>query len=206
MLFIIIVQTVSTVISATCNDPSSTVNPQTGALSANQRATAARPRTGISLPVWLFLSIGIFSCAFSYVYTLKKVRVKNNISFELNKEIIQHLHKIPLEHRYEPIYMSQRINSDSTSIFSFFFDRVLTVFINTVQLVFLLSIFWILNKSIFFLVLLFCFIYIAIYQVLKRPLYNSNLMYKEEQSVFFNKLSEQLYLLEEIKVHWSDSI
>lgn len=31
-------------------------------------------------------------------------------------------------------------------------------------------------------------------------------MYKEEQSVFFNKLSEQLYLLEEIKVHWSDSI
>ncbi len=197
LLFIIIVQTVSTVISAAIPY-----------LSGNFVDVLILGTTVKSILEYALIiaSIGIFSCAFSYVYTLKKVRVKNNISFELNKEIIQHLHKIPLEHRYEPIYMSQRINSDSTIIVSFFFDRVLTVCINTVQLVFLLSIFWILNKSIFFLVLLFCFIYIAIYQVLKRPLYNSNLMYKEEQSVFFNKLSEQLYLLEEIKVHWSDSI
>ncbi len=80
LLFIIIVQTVSTVISAAIPY-----------LNGNFVDVLILGTTVKSILEYALIiaSIGIFSCAFSYVYTLKKVRVKNNISFELNKEIIQ---------------------------------------------------------------------------------------------------------------------
>lgn len=58
--------------------------------------------------------VGIISLFLSYIYNLKIMKVKNNISFEINSRGILHLQKIPLEIEYEPTYMTQRLNSDST--------------------------------------------------------------------------------------------
>ena len=41
--------------------------------------------------------VGIISLFLSYIYNLKIMKVKNNISFEINSRGILHLQKIPLE-------------------------------------------------------------------------------------------------------------
>ena len=64
---------------------------------------------------------GIISLFLSYIYNLKIMKVKNNISFEINSRGILHLQKIPLEIEYEPTYMTQRLNSDSRIVVDFLF-------------------------------------------------------------------------------------
>ena len=44
--------------------------------------------------------VGIISLFLSYIYNLKIMKVKNNISFEINSRGILHLQKIPLEIEY----------------------------------------------------------------------------------------------------------
>lgn len=70
--------------------------------------------------------VGIISLFLSYIYNLKIMKVKNNISFEINSRGILHLQKIPLEIEYEPTYMTQRLNSDSRIVVDFFFDKIIT--------------------------------------------------------------------------------
>ena len=77
------------------------------------------------------------------------MKVKNNISFEINSRGILHLQKIPLEIEYEPTYMTQRLNSDSRIVVDFFFDKIITATINLFVMFFLISLLFYLSKPIF---------------------------------------------------------
>ena len=78
----------------------------------------------------MIAGLGILSLCFSYIYNLKIMKIKNNISFEINSRGIFHLQKIPLEIEYEPTYMTQRLSSDSRIVVDFFFDKIVTAIIN----------------------------------------------------------------------------
>lgn len=145
--------------------------------------------------------VGIISLFLSYIYNLKIMKVKNNISFEINSRGILHLQKIPLEIEYEPTYMTQRLNSDSRIVVDFFFDKIITATINLFVMFFLISLLFYLSKPIFGVTGVFILIYIFIYLLLKGEIYERNYKFKENQSDFFNTLNEQLVLREEIKVH-----
>lgn len=93
--------------------------------------------------------VGIISLFLSYIYNLKIMKVKNNISFEINSRGILHLQKIPLEIEYEPTYMTQRLNSDSRIVVDFFFDKIITATINLFVMFFLISLLFYLSKPIF---------------------------------------------------------
>lgn len=90
--------------------------------------------------------VGIISLFLSYIYNLKIMKVKNNISFEINSRGILHLQKIPLEIEYEPTYMTQRLNSDSRIVVDFFFDKIITATINLFVMFFLISLLFYLSK------------------------------------------------------------
>ena len=136
--------------------------------------------------------VGIISLFLSYIYNLKIMKVKNNISFEINSRGILHLQKIPLEIEYEPTYMTQRLNSDSRIVVDFFFDKIITATINLFVMFFLISLLFYLSKPIFWVTGVFILIYIFIYLLLKGEIYERNYKFKENQSDFFNTLNEQL--------------
>ena len=140
--------------------------------------------------------VGIISLFLSYIYNLKIMKVKNNISFEINSRGILHLQKIPLEIEYEPTYMTQRLNSDSRIVVDFFFDKIITATINLFVMFFLISLLFYLSKPIFWVTGVFILIYIFIYLLLKGEIYERNYKFKENQSDFFNTLNEQLVLRE----------
>lgn len=98
--------------------------------------------------------VGIISLFLSYIYNLKIMKVKNNISFEINSRGILHLQKIPLEIEYEPTYMTQRLNSDSRIVVDFFFDKIITATINLFVMFFLISLLFYLSKPIFGVILI----------------------------------------------------
>ena len=107
--------------------------------------------------------VGIISLFLSYIYNLKIMKVKNNISFEINSRGILHLQKIPLEIEYEPTYMTQRLITDSRIVVDFFFDKIITATINLFVMFFLISLLFYLSKPIFGVTGVFILIYIFIY-------------------------------------------
>lgn len=154
----------------------------------------------------MIAGLGILSLCFSYIYNLKIMKIKNNISFEINSRGIFHLQKIPLEIEYEPTYMTQRLSSDSRIVVDFFFDKIVTAIINLFVMFFLIALLFYLSMPIFGVTGIFIIIYIFIYIFMKDKIYERNYKFKENQSIFFNKLNEQLTLHEEIKVHNSFNI
>ena len=150
---------------------------------------------------FLIGTIGLVSSVLSYIYVLKKVKLKNNISFEINLEGIHQIQKMPLDYTFDPMYMTHRINIDSTSIVSFFIDQVITAAINAIGLLLLLIILFSINRLVFLLVIVFSMIFIALYLLMKKPLFDANVCYKEQQNIFFGKLSEQLILHQEVATH-----
>lgn len=153
----------------------------------------------------VIIIVGSTSSIFTYIYGILSIQLKNKISFELNLNVLNHLHKIPMRNfeKYNAAYLNQRVNNDSTIIAGFFFDNVLVIIMNLLQIIMLIFILKSINIPIVTLVLLFIPIYILAYIILKNPLYKNGLQYKESQSNFFDKLNEQFELNKEIKIHSS---
>ena len=111
----------------------------------------------------MIAGLGILSLCFSYIYNLKIMKIKNNISFEINSRGIFHLQKIPLEIEYEPTYMTQRLSSDSRIVVDFFFDKIVTAIINLFVMFFLIALLFYLSMPIFGVTGIFIIIYIFIF-------------------------------------------
>ena len=131
------------------------------------------------------------------------IKLKNRIAFEINLNVINHLHKIGLRkfEKYNATYLNQRVNADATTISNFFFDNFLVVAMNVLQFLVLIYILFKIKFAFFLAILSFIPIYVFIYILLKKPLYLSGSKYKEEQNIFFDKLNEQFELNKEIKIH-----
>lgn len=151
----------------------------------------------------LIIGIGVLSIIVTYIYSVLNIKVKNNISFEINLDIINHLHKIELRkfENYNITYLTQRISDDSTTITGFFFDNILVVIMNILQVIILSIMLFKINISIYITMICFIPVYILIYIILKEPLFKSHMRYKERQNIFFDKLNNQFLLNREMKVH-----
>lgn len=149
------------------------------------------------------ICIGIVGTFITYIFNILNIKLKNNISFELNLKILKRLQKIVITkyEEFNPTYLNQRINEDSSLIVSFFFDDFLVIIFNSFQLIMLVVIIVEIDKLVFFIVMAFIPIYILIYCFLKKPLFFKGLKLKESQNTFFDKLNEQFLLNREIKVH-----
>lgn len=126
----------------------------------------------------MIAGLGILSLCFSYIYNLKIMKIKNNISFEINSRGIFHLQKIPLEIEYEPTYMTQRLSSDSRIVVDFFFDKIVTAIINLFVMFFLIALLFYLSMPIFGVTGIFIIIYIFIYIFMKTSVYKG---YKQDK-------------------------
>ncbi len=151
----------------------------------------------------IIIVIGVISSLFAYIYNVLSIRLKNRIAFEINLNVINHMHKIGLRkfEEYNISYLNQRVNADATTISDFFFDNFLVVAMNVIQFFVLIYILVRIKIIFFLIILLFIPIYIFLYAWLKKPLYSNGSKYKEEQNIFFDKLNEQFELNKEIKIH-----
>ena len=147
--------------------------------------------------------IGLTGIIISYFYYLFCIKVKNKISFQVNLNVIKHLQTIPISsfEMYDPAYLNQRVIRDSTIVTTFFFDEFIPIVLNSVKIILLIIIFYNINNYIFIVITIFIPIYILIYSLLKKPLFNKGLEFRNNQSTFFNELNEEFVLNREIKTH-----
>ena len=121
---------------------------------------------------------------------------------ELNKDMIKHMQKLPLEFFSDKdlAYYNQRIYSDSSAVISFSVNTVLQLITNIIATSLTLYIVVKTNSYICLLFFIAIIIYSFQYKLTKKNLYVTNNELKEKQSEFYSILFEQLSNIKLIKI------
>lgn len=150
-----------------------------------------------------YLATSLSSLIVSYILNMKKVKMHTLMSFELNKDVIEHIKRMPYIKikSINSSYFTQRINNDSTSIVSYLINTVCGVFLNGITLIVILIM---VIKIHWTFALLFC-VSIAIYSIsyfaVRKKVHDISLEFRENQSVFFSDLEQQLRYVKFAKMH-----
>ncbi len=151
----------------------------------------------------LLLIINISNVIIGYISTILYVKVQSYASFSFNKDLIDHIHTLPFTYakNQDPVYLSQRINSDCNNIIIFALSSVVSIIINTITLLFVCIIVFQISKMVAVVLLILVVTYICIYKIMGTSLYDKNLNQTEASNHYFSTLNDQIAYLEFIKTH-----
>lgn len=150
----------------------------------------------------MYISISVLQIIFSYIMSIVVVKLQTKLTYEFNKNIINHLQKTPLMFLQSQniTYLNQRVYSDCSTLINFSMTFLNGCIANIAT--FLFCFYFILKTSIEISVLMFFLIllYIIVYTILKKPLFRIKYQYKELQAKYISALHEQLNKSKIIKV------
>lgn len=145
---------------------------------------------------------------FGYITSLLYVNTQIRMGYEFNSDVIQHVQKLSLNYTNskDSIYLNQIINNDANNLVIF----CLTVIQNVTVNVFYLFIPWIILARMNFLIaiifVLFNIAYVIIYNLFRKTLYEVSLKEKNQQSIFFSKLCEQLRYIKFVRLNSAEKL
>lgn len=146
--------------------------------------------------------ICLFKIIKDYATSVLYTKMQNKMGYKINMYIIKHIQRLSLSfiNHKDVSYLNQRINGDSYAIISFCLKALRDATINVILIVVPFFILFSLNTTITVVLLFFIFLYIAIYSLLKKTMYNAGLAYTEGQAKFIASLFEQMEHIMQIKV------
>ena len=150
-----------------------------------------------------FLIITVFSQIVGYFENRSYTKLQTRMGFELNCDVISHVQKLSLSYikGVDMAYLNQRINNDSNMIVTFCINIIQGVTINTIKLVLSITVLIYFNKWIAVLLSIVLGLYIFVFILLKKILYEMQYTLTEEKAQYFSKLFEQLNSIFFIKMH-----
>lgn len=150
----------------------------------------------------VIIIIGLLGTLASYYVNMSTAKLTANTSFDMLSNTINHIQKMPYEtftSKFNPAYLIQRVSGDLNIMFSFFLSNFMNVFLKGMSFVIITFVIALINIEIFFISLAFLPIYLICYIVLKKPLFNRNVEYKERQNHYSKTMFEQINRVQEIK-------
>lgn len=151
----------------------------------------------------IIITIGILGAATSYYVSMSTAKMVANTSFDMLSDAIAHVQKIPYDifsSKYNPAYLIQRMTSDLNTMFSFFLNNFMNIFLKGITFIIVLVIIATINLEVLLVSLLFLPIYLICYVLLKKPMFERNMEYKEQSNQHTKTMFEQIDRLYEIKV------
>jgi len=163
-------------------------------------------RNNIKIFVIIGASLGIAGIIISYISRIISSEFVYKLVFTLESDIISYLHKTPYElftGSFNTPQLMHRIRSDSETIVKFWINNIFSVISNIILLIGVLTLIGFMNKSILLVMIIFIPIYMLTYITLKKPIFANNMMVKEEATIYFKNMYEQLNQIKEIKMNSS---
>ena len=151
----------------------------------------------------IYASISLSSLGLGYISGRLYIQLQTRIGFALNRDFIQRLQYAPLSftNRQDKAYLNQRINSDANSLIIFCIGVVQGVLVNMVIIGLAMGLMFFFHPILAVILLGISAIYFTFYALYRQVLYKASHQLQESQSIFFAKLSEQLYNIRFIKLH-----
>jgi ABC-type bacteriocin/lantibiotic exporter with double-glycine peptidase domain len=151
----------------------------------------------------ILLIIGLSGIIFGNLNTFISSKLQANMVFDINFELIQHVKKLPIKffRNIDSVYLNQRINGDSNTVVNFIISIIVQATTKIVTFIVVLYILKEKNSLLSIMILVSIPIYILIYILFEKKLYNSALNFKEEQNLLFSKMNKQLTNVSFIKLN-----
>lgn len=150
-----------------------------------------------------FVIINFLELIIVYHQNMVTINLQNEIAFEINFDVIEHMKKIPIQwfNNKNSSYLNQRINSDSNLLSSFIVSNLVSCILNLLTFGIVLFLLCRINFKISLMLIIFIPLYVVCYYSLKKPLYRSNFLYKEKQNEFFSTMNNQFSYIYLIKLN-----
>ncbi len=151
----------------------------------------------------LFATVSLANMLTGFLSSFIYVKLQTQSGYALNKHVIDHLQNISILHykNTDTVYLNQRINNDSNVIIIFCIETIVNIVVNITIFIFTVILLININYKIAIILAVLAIMYIIIYSVFKKSLYEKSFEVKEAQSNFFSKLNEQLFNIRFIKTH-----
>ncbi|WP_302805148.1 ATP-binding cassette domain-containing protein [Holdemanella biformis] len=150
-----------------------------------------------------FVLINIIIIFGTYLNQLIHTKLQSYYSFNLNRDVINHLHNV--EYSFfsdkDPIYLTQRINTDCNSIATFEITFLQNMFTNIMSLLLSLFFIWRLNYTLVVIVIIFNFFNLLIIIKFKNQIYLAGYTVKEYTNKYFSFLNMLLIRIKFIKIN-----
>ena len=153
--------------------------------------------------ILLFVLLSIFDIILGFYLDRLIVKVKSIISFDINSGIRKHLQTIRLYQylTYNPLYLSDRIGIDSTTMASLSVNSIIGIiknfFVLLGAIVILLNYDWVLGLFIITIAPIYYFLYASS----KKKLFKNNIALKERQSRLVSAINEHLENIRFVKIN-----
>lgn len=151
----------------------------------------------------LYFTISLGSILLGYISNRLYIILHTRMGFELNRDIISHIQHLPLSfiESQDTAYLNQRVNNDSNALMTFSISIIQSVIINLVTVI--LSFIVVFSFDAIIAISLFILIpcYFAVYHMTRKILFERSFRFKEQQSVFFSNLFEQLSHIKQLKIN-----
>lgn len=147
--------------------------------------------------------IGLLGAVASYFVSMSTAKMTANVSFDMLSDSIRHVQKIPYDiftARFSPAYLIQRMTGDLNTVFSFFLNNYMNVFLRGLSFIIVIAVMATINIQVFLISILFIPLYLVCYIVLRKPLLERNRECKERGNHYSKTMFEQIDRLYEIKV------
>lgn len=150
----------------------------------------------------VFCGISVFKIVRDYTISIMYARMQVKMGYELNMHVIKHLQRLSLSYfnSQDTAYLNQRINGDCYSLISFCLTTLRDSIVNATVFIIPFIILLTLKKLILLIFMGFIVVYMSIYAMMRKRIYNAGLKYRESQAVFFASLFEQIKHVFRIKV------
>lgn len=150
----------------------------------------------------IYTIITLISLIIGYICNRLYIKLQTTMSFELNRDVLIHLQKIPVSYYFEQdkTSLNQKINNDVNALITFcisLFQNLITNLL-TVLLAILIISFFDIKISGILLILIPC--YYLVYKKFKSILFKNGYELKKSQTEYFGKLFEQISYIKQIKI------
>lgn len=151
----------------------------------------------------VILGIELMKVIIAYFAKILLVKVKSVSSFDVNVHVLEHVKRLPMSYisKHNPVYLNQRINSDSGNIVSFVMESIIGIMVNGLSFIFILGVLLQKNVKLTLILLSLIPIYLITYIYTRKPIFNSTFVLKEKMNKFFANMNEQIFNLKLIKIN-----
>ena len=159
--------------------------------------------------ILFFLFINLSILFGTYLNRLIYTRLQSYCTFDFNKMILQHLHNVEyiFFSNKDPIYLTQRINSDCSNLVIFSITLFQNILSNVMSLLVPIFFIWSLNYQMAIVIIIFNLVNFLLVYTFKKHIYLTGYAVKEYTNKYFSFLNTLLTRIKFIKVNeYSDKI
>lgn len=151
----------------------------------------------------LFLGVNLITIFSRYIMSLYVTKLNNNITFEMNYDIFERFRyfKILELEKKNTAYIMDRINQDLSVLVVFFSDKIVNIATSFFTIVVSFVILYRIDKYILLFQIMVIPIYVLLYRLFRKKLYDANYELAENTSTYFAKRTEQISFMSFIKTN-----